>query len=711
MTHAAVPKSFSRVLLAGAVCLLFGIAVPMVFAQSRGGGGSHGGGASHASAASGGGSFGSGHVNGGHATAGASGISAGAGRASAGGGFASSAAHASDSSARLSNEGNRSARFYGALGTSGGSVGSSARVGAAQNATTSARFFGATSAGSSEIGGTGAIRGEDAGESPAGRGFTRSVFAPPTGQAASQQIASGRTLPSSRYVSGGNAEEPSIETLGRGRAQVIVNSRAPVRYELVGGEWIVSGGNAQQKAKEVASGPSALRPSEWLVASEPQQQRPAYTPPPAPRPMPVPQAPRPIMTPPSAIPPRPVTPMQMPPRPIGQPIRQNPVRPIGTPASPPIAQVPGQPAPRFPIARPPMNPGQPVGRPIAPVTQPIVRVPGQPEMHFPMVRPPLGRMPGTPAFHPPIAPPAKSPLFHPVVTPPGKMPIRRIGGPVTRGPLEFAGGAPPLRRIFDGVPNGAPFIVATPQPPRFNAHPCFDTIGHCGFGFGFDGDFDFDDGFFFGFPFGSPFFFGPFGFPAFGFGGFGPNCFFNGIVEPCAFTPLGFAQFQAFGPNGWGWSGLGFGNGWFYSPPQEPPPPPWNSTETNPGLNLQYFTNEWYVPYSEPETTPQTGAASNGNEPGAEQNQNVVTEIVTTDGIVFGVTSYWMEDNQLCYVTTYNIKNCIPMSRVDLQKTVDMNYKRGVKFTLTPKPAEKPQPPDSQKPQLPDAKPDGNGGQ
>lgn len=453
-----------------------------------------------------------------------------------------------------------------------------------------------------------------------------------------------------------------------------------MRYELVGGEWVVAGAT--------------------------QQQRPAYTPPPAPRPMPVPQAPtpmvnpprpavpiqtpqspRPMMTPPSAIPPRPAMPAQ------------NPVRPVGSPASPPIARMPGQPAPRFPIARPPMNPVQPVGRPIAPVTQPIVRVPGQPEMHFPMVRPPIERMPGTPAFHPSLVPPAKSPLFHPVVTPPARMPIRRIGEPAARGPFLIAGGAPPIRKIFDGMPrNGSPFIVATPQTPHFNAHPCFDTIGHCGFGFGFDGDFDFDDGFFFGFPFGSPFFFGPFGFPVFGFAGFGPNCFFNGIVEPCAFTPLGFAQFQAFGPNGWGWSWLGFGNGWFYSPPQEPPPPPWNSTETNPGLNLQYFTNEWYVPYSEPEAPPQAGAAPNENETGAEQNQNAVTEIVTTDGIVFGVMSYWMEDNQLCYVTTYNIKNCIPMSRVDLQKTVDMNYKRGVKFTLTPKPAEKPQPPDAKQP-------------
>ncbi|HEU5411422.1 MAG TPA: hypothetical protein VFU57_10410, partial [Candidatus Acidoferrales bacterium] len=496
---------------------------------------------------------------------------------------------------------------------------------------------------------------------------------------------------------------------------------APVRYELVGREWVVVGGARQdaegsgqwsvdsgQQAKTVASGEwrvasepqpaNAVTSDKWRVTSQLQQQRPTYTPPAAPRPMPMPQAPRPV-----AMPPRPgvtppvQTPIRPPVQPIGQPIQQNPVRPV----SPPIARVPGQSVPRFPIAQPPAQriPIQPIGRPAVPVTPPILHVPGQPVMHFPMVRPPFARvrMPGAPVFHPVVTPTERSPLFHPAATLPGRMPIRRIGVPMGRGPLAFASEAPPIRRVFDGMSrHDAPFIVATARPPHFDVRPCFQTITNCGFGFGFDGDFDFDDGFFFGFPFGSPFFFGPFGFPAFGFG-FGPNCFFNGIVEPCGFTPLGFAQFQAFGPNGWGWSWLGLGNGWFYSPPEAPSAPPWNSTETNPGVNLQYFTNEWYlpVPYSEPEA----GAAPEaGNEQGgAEQNQNVVTEIVTTDDLVFGVTSYWIQDNQLCYVTTYKIKNCIPMSRVDLQKTVDMNYKRGVKFTLAPKAADsekQPQPPD-----------------
>jgi hypothetical protein len=364
--------------------------------------------------------------------------------------------------------------------------------------------------------------------------------------------------------------------------------------------------------------------------------------------------------------PRPAGPVFVPP-----PLSNNPMQ------GPQPMQFPAQPI-RFPAQSPIYHP--------IPMTHPI------PITHFPAQRPmrpvfpadprrvilPQARLPMRPEFHP-IAPLPKAPLFRPVIAPP----MQR---------LRFGMEAPPLRRLFDANRRvGGPFAVmgVTASPARtlqFEAHPCFQTIGNCGFGlrgFGFDGDFDFDDGFpfGFGFGFGSPFFpgFGPFGFPVFGFG-FGPNCFFDGVFEPCAFTPWGFAQFQAFAPGGWGWSYLGLGNGWFYSPPEEPPAPPWNAVESTPALNLQsqYFTGEYYMPAPAPLPVPYS-------EPQAGTQQNPVTEIVTTDGIVFGVTSYWMENNQLCYVTTYNVKHCIAMSRVDLQKTVDMNYKRGVKFTLTPK--------------------------
>lgn len=94
-----------------------------------------------------------------------------------------------------------------------------------------------------------------------------------------------------------------------------------------------------------------------------------------------------------------------------------------------------------------------------------------------------------------------------------------------------------------------------------------------------------------------------------------------------------------------------------------------------------------------PEETPATSATQ------------PVAYLVTKDGIEFGVTKYWVEDNRVCYVTTYNVQSCISLDQLDLQATVDINYKRGTTFTLTPKPEEQKQPqPDSQ-PQQPDAKP------
>ena len=66
--------------------------------------------------------------------------------------------------------------------------------------------------------------------------------------------------------------------------------------------------------------------------------------------------------------------------------------------------------------------------------------------------------------------------------------------------------------------------------------------------------------------------------------------------------------------------------------------------------------------------------------------------LVTKDGIEFGVTKYWVEDNQICYVTTYNVQSCISLDQLDLQTTVDINYKRGITFSLAPKPEEQQQP-------------------
>ena len=65
-----------------------------------------------------------------------------------------------------------------------------------------------------------------------------------------------------------------------------------------------------------------------------------------------------------------------------------------------------------------------------------------------------------------------------------------------------------------------------------------------------------------------------------------------------------------------------------------------------------------------------------------------VTSLVLQDGSEFGLTEYWLEGEELHYVTTYGGRNSLPVQRIDLEKTVKLNAERGVKFVLRPRPAE-----------------------
>ncbi|MGH9828285.1 MAG: hypothetical protein ACREDR_34100, partial [Blastocatellia bacterium] len=220
-----------------------------------------------------------------------------------------------------------------------------------------------------------------------------------------------------------------------------------------------------------------------------------------------------------------------------------------------------------------------------------------------------------------------------------------------------------------------------------------------------DGDGDFDnDGFGFG-P--SVFFgfFGPFGFSPFGFGS---TCVFNGFFQDCFLSPVEFSPFGfgAFGFNSFGFGGFGpFGGGWnswgyapygsnlLYQPP----------TENLPATFGDYLPNTNYAPsYSYepeplpvPEEQPPSANVSTATQP--------IVDLVLKDGTVFGVTSYWLLNDRLYYITTYQIQSSIPIDQLDLQKTVDMNWKRGVAFTITPQPpAQKPQPNPELQPQSPE---------
>jgi hypothetical protein len=53
-----------------------------------------------------------------------------------------------------------------------------------------------------------------------------------------------------------------------------------------------------------------------------------------------------------------------------------------------------------------------------------------------------------------------------------------------------------------------------------------------------------------------------------------------------------------------------------------------------------------------------------------------------TDGSMYGLTRYWVEDGRLYYVTTYGGENSVPLDRVDFPKTVQLNADRNIPLVL-----------------------------
>jgi len=63
-----------------------------------------------------------------------------------------------------------------------------------------------------------------------------------------------------------------------------------------------------------------------------------------------------------------------------------------------------------------------------------------------------------------------------------------------------------------------------------------------------------------------------------------------------------------------------------------------------------------------------------------------LTLLVLKDHSISAVTDYWLEDGQLHYTTSYSGEAAVPLERVDLEMTVQLNWECGVKFALRPKP-------------------------
>lgn len=195
------------------------------------------------------------------------------------------------------------------------------------------------------------------------------------------------------------------------------------------------------------------------------------------------------------------------------------------------------------------------------------------------------------------------------------------------------------------------------------------------FPFGRFRDHDFDD---FRFRcFGCGFnFFGGFGF-GFGFGfGWGWGGWWGPWWNPW-WGPWGF-----WGP-AWAWD-----PGWWGPSPYSYPPAAYdyNYDRPIPGYTDDSSAN----PSSSYESVPDLEGSPNTNpETGNVAASTPTVLLYLKDGTTFAASDYWVADGKLHYYVNYSGESSLDMSDLDLQRTVDENAKRGVRFTLKPGPARK----------------------
>ena len=174
---------------------------------------------------------------------------------------------------------------------------------------------------------------------------------------------------------------------------------------------------------------------------------------------------------------------------------------------------------------------------------------------------------------------------------------------------------------------------------------------------------------------------------------------------------------------GWGFGlgwGLGFGWGGWWNPWWGPsyawyPPyaysPYWDWPGSYPAYDNGPYDPPYGGPYNAPAAAPENndstyGPYSNNGytnaEPGTplavdSQDNNPVTGNVAIsaptvlvylkDGTMLVANDYWLDGGQFHYTVKYGGESQIALDQVDVQKSVDENAKRGVKFMLKARPA------------------------
>jgi hypothetical protein len=169
-----------------------------------------------------------------------------------------------------------------------------------------------------------------------------------------------------------------------------------------------------------------------------------------------------------------------------------------------------------------------------------------------------------------------------------------------------------------------------------------------------------------------PIFFGP----GFGFGGcFGP--FFFGCGGGFFGGGFGFGLGYGYGycDPFWGCpAGLygGYYNGGYYGNQI------YNATTDDSTVSNEFNPSRYWGPSAPPEET--------GGGGGSASSSDSEVVLFLKDGTVYAITDYWIADNKLHYVTNYGGENSIPLDQLDMQRTVDVNAKRGINITLRPTP-------------------------
>jgi hypothetical protein len=67
------------------------------------------------------------------------------------------------------------------------------------------------------------------------------------------------------------------------------------------------------------------------------------------------------------------------------------------------------------------------------------------------------------------------------------------------------------------------------------------------------------------------------------------------------------------------------------------------------------------------------------------KSEQPLTLLQLTDGSMYGLTEYWLESGRIHYITNYGGENSLPLERIDMEKTIELNASQGKEFILRPR--------------------------